>query len=296
MHCHTTLKRPQDLTLNNVRHYILEDLRKYNKKYKKEYGQMTVCFDNTHGGNWRKDFFPEYKAGRKIARTKSTFEWDKFFGFFDIVKQELKDHFPYKIIDIPLLEADDIIGHLCEYRMMGEPIMIVSADHDFGQLQRYGKDIKQWSYITRKYIVQKKPLEYLKEHIIRGDSGDGVPNIYSDNDVFIDVTKKQKSIMTKDLEHWMTLPVQEVKKELVKNLLTKVKKPTLEQVSAAFETINTNWIRNEQMVDLSLLPEQYVKLIEEELEKPITAKANKLYSYFLKNKLTIMINYLDEFL
>ena len=296
MNVHTVLKKPADLTLNNVRHYILEDLRRYNKKYRKDYGNMVICYDNTHGGNWRHDYFPEYKAARKINRKKSTFEWDKFFGFFDIVKQELKDYFPYKIIDIPLLEADDVVGHLCEYKMMGEPIMIISADHDFGQLQRYGDDVKQYSYITRKYIKQKQPLQYLKEHIIRGDAGDGVPNIYSDNDVFINKDKKQKSIMTKDLERWMLMPEQEVKKELAKNLLKKVKKPTLEQCQAAMDTINTNWIRNEQMVDLSLLPKQYVKLIEDDLELPVTAKANKLYSYFLKNKLTIMINYLDDFL
>jgi len=290
-HVHTNFKNPADLTLNNLRHYVLSDIKKYNKKYREKYGDLVLCHDNTAGaGYWRRDYFPEYKANRKKARDAAVFDWETFFEYFEIVKEELQKWFPYKQISIPKCEGDDIIGWICQHKDPFEKIMIISADKDFKQLQ-VSPDIRQWSYNTNEYLKAPGPL-YLKEHIIRGDGGDGVPNIYSDGDTFINPSKRQFPVSTKDIQRWIHIPKNIVIEELAAKLC-KFKKISHQ---AALKIIKENWIRNESMVNLHKVPEEYQILIEEAFNKTPSAKSNRLYSYFLKNKMTLMINYIEDFL
>lgn len=298
MNCHTTLKNPADLTMENVRHYVLEDIRRYNKKYRGKYGQLIICMDNTHNGNWRKHYFPEYKAKRKEGRDKSVFNWTLFFEYFEQIKNELKEFFPYIIIDQPGTEADDAIGWLAETKMINEPMMIISADKDFKQLQKYA-DVKQYSYIVRKQIDESYPLRYIKEHTIRGDAADGIPNVMSDDNVFITPGKKQKSIMTKDMDRWLKLPLSIVKEELAMKLVIKPTEKNLNNeftFEQALEKIEANWKRNTRMVDLEYVPDFFKNKFQEQFDTPPKGKSNRLYSYFIKKNLPIMINFIDDFL
>ena len=56
-----------------IRHMILNSLRMYNVRHRKEYGNMVLACD---GGSWRKEIFPQYKAHRKASRDSSGLDWD----------------------------------------------------------------------------------------------------------------------------------------------------------------------------------------------------------------------------
>ena len=184
-----------------VRHMILNSLRMYNLKYRKEYGQMVLACD---GGSWRREIFPQYKANRKTSRDASGLDWKEFFRILGMVRDEVKEHLPYKVIHIQNVEADDVIGTLTEKTQNfgeHEPVMIISADKDFIQLQQY-PNVRQFSPMTKAFVKENKPFKYLYEHIMRGDSGDGIPNVLSPDNTFVDKIR-QKPISTKKIEQWI---------------------------------------------------------------------------------------------
>ena len=168
-----------ELTEGFLRHLILNTIRMYSKKYKDEYGQVVLACDG--GNSWRKGIFPQYKAHRKKAREESTMDWKLFFELLNMIREEIKENFPYKVIHLDRTEADDVIAVLIEQTQefgKNEPVMIISSDGDFIQLQKY-KNVKQFSPIQKKMVTDSNPHLYLFEHIMRGDSGDGIPNILS---------------------------------------------------------------------------------------------------------------------
>tara|TARA_R110002096_G_scaffold171172_1_gene343896 strand:- start:796 stop:1620 length:825 start_codon:yes stop_codon:yes gene_type:complete len=187
---------------NMIRHMILNSIRMYNKKYRKEYGQMVICADGA--GYWRKDYFPVYKGMRKKNRDEqSTVDWGEIFRILNLVREELKEHFPYKVIHLDGCEADDVIGALTiNTQEFGqhEPVMIISSDKDFIQLHKYN-NVKQFSPIQKKFVVDKNPRTYKFEHICRGDKGDGIPNILSADNAIMDGIR-QSPITKKKLEFW----------------------------------------------------------------------------------------------
>lgn len=217
-----------------IRHIILNSLRMYNVKYREEYGQMVIACDG--GATWRKEKFPQYKANRKKSREQSNIDWKMLFEILNVVREELKQFMPYKVIHVQGVEADDVIATLVETTQefgCNEKVMIVSSDHDFVQLQRY-PNVKQFSPMQKKAIVEKDPVRYLQEHILRGDSGDGVPNVLSPDDVFVS-GGRQKPLMEKRIN------------EFIKdwdNLGSKLDPETLR-----------NFHRNQAMVDLSKIPD-----------------------------------------
>ena len=79
-----------------VRHMVLNSLRLYRRKFVDEYGELVICCDDKN--NWRKDFFPLYKANRKKDRGESSLDWPKIFDVLDKIKSELRENFPYKVI------------------------------------------------------------------------------------------------------------------------------------------------------------------------------------------------------
>ena len=130
-----------------LRHMILNSLRMYRTMYKKDFGELVLACDGKN--NWRRNYYPQYKANRKKGREESDFDWAEAFRIVNKVREELRENFPYKVIHVDECEADDIIGTLCENSQefgQYEDIMIVSADKDFLQLQRY-KNVRQLSLI-----------------------------------------------------------------------------------------------------------------------------------------------------
>ena len=176
-----------------IRHLTLNSLRIYKNKFK-NYGDMVLVFDS--GNYWRKEIFPPYKGVRKAKQEEKKEEWKRIWNFIRTIKKELTETFPYKVMSVKRTEADDVIAYLSKKYHTTEKIMIVSSDKDFQQLQRY-PNVLQYSPKTKSKIITPDPKQFLIEHIIRGDSSDGIPNILSDDDALIDPDKRQKRLTKK---------------------------------------------------------------------------------------------------
>jgi len=192
----------EQLSEGLVRHMILNSLRSYNVKYREEYGEMVIACDG--GNTWRKQIFPQYKASRKKNREESGLDWAEFFRILGVVRDEIRENLPFKVVHLQGVEADDIIATLTEKTQdfgQGQPVMIISSDTDFVQLHRY-KNVKQFSPMKKAMIKEADPVRYLQEHILRGDSGDGVPNVLSADDVFVS-GGRQSPIRAKLIDEWV---------------------------------------------------------------------------------------------
>jgi 5'-3' exonuclease len=253
-----------------VRHMILNSLRMYNLKYRKEYGTMVLACD---GGSWRKEIFPQYKASRKTSRDASGLDWNEFFRILSVVRDEVKEHLPYKVVHIQNIEADDIIGTLTENHWYLErgPVMIISADKDFIQLQRY-PNVRQFSPMTKAFVKENKPFNYLYEHIMRGDSGDGIPNVLSPDNTFVDKIR-QKPISTKKIEQWIA------------------SYDNLDKVMD--EATYRNFQRNQALIDLNKVPRDKKALIINTFES-VKPNSNVL-NYLISKRCTQLIECAEEF-
>ena len=167
-----------------IRHLVLNNLRYYRSKFNEEYGELVICCDSKH--YWRRDYFPHYKANRKKDRASSGYDWNFIFESLNSVRDEIKTHFPYKVLEIYGAEADDIIATLVKSNDGDTPNLIVSSDKDFIQLHRF--NVKQYSPVSKKFVNGSDPIGYLREHIIKGDRSDGVPNVLSPDDTFTILT------------------------------------------------------------------------------------------------------------
>jgi len=169
-----------------IRHMVFNTIRMYKTKFEKEYGKVIMACDGAN--NWRRGAFPQYKASRRKNREKSTFDWDKAFQILNDLRDDIRENFPYKLIHIDGCEADDIIGTIVEYTQeFGnyDQVMIISADKDFVQLQT-NDNVRQFSPLTKKFVAEQNPHLYAKTHVFRGDGGDGVPNVLSGDNTFVD--------------------------------------------------------------------------------------------------------------
>jgi 5'-3' exonuclease len=252
--------------INIVRHMTLNSLKKYRKEYFDEYGELVICCDGKH--SWRREFFPQYKAMRKSGREASSVDWGEIFEMFNQLKREIKENFPYRVIQVDTAEADDIIGTLIiRQREEGEKVLIVSSDKDFIQLQRE-ENVFQYSPATKKFLNGVDPQEYLKEHILRGDKGDGIPNVLSGDNAIVDRIR-QTPIRKKNLELWMngSLPSEH---------------------TLRFE-------RNTELIDLRYTPwDIQNKILEQKNQEPI-GNRNLLPTYFEEHKLEVLEKHINDF-
>jgi len=240
------------------------------KTFRKEYGEVVLCCDNRK--YWRKEFFPFYKAGRKKTREKSTLDWHAIFDMLAKFKQELKENFPYKVIDVESAEADDIIGTLVPRHAAHEKILILSSDGDFLQLQRWGENVKQYNPALKKFLKSENPLLELEEKIIRGDKGDGIPNVFSPSDCFV-----------RDLRQ----------KPITKGTLDKLLKENVENWSD--ENARIGYSRNKTLIDLKCIPVEIKEKIINTYEETKPANKQKMLNYFIQNKLTNLMDVIEEF-
>lgn len=254
---------------NLIRHMVLNSLRSYRSKYKEKYGELVICCDNRH--YWRKEIFPYYKAGRKKTREASEIDWTKVFETLNIIRDEIKDNFPYKVIDIQGAEADDIIGTLARKYHAHEKILVLSGDKDFMQLQRY-PNVDQFSPIMKRWLRTDDPMAFLKEHVIKGDRGDGIPNFLSSDDVFV-VGGRQRPVSKKKLETWIGSDPEQFCDE---NMLR-------------------NFKRNEQLIDLTKTPQSIVDDIINTFENYEVPSRSGLLNYFVQNKMKLMLDSIQEF-
>ena len=257
-----------------VRHMILNSLRMYRSKFKQEFGELVLCFDSRH--YWRRDHFPNYKAGRKKSRESSNLDWDAIFGCLNDIKQELKDVFPYKFVEVYGAEADDVIAALClELEYDNGKTLILSGDKDFIQLHRF-RNVSQYSPITKKMMVNDNPHQYLDEHILKGDSSDGVPNVLSPDNTFVDGIR-QKPLSKKKIEEWtgeILVPV---------------------EMAIPDGEVKRNFQRNQQLIDLSKTPKEIFLACLKEYQDSPEGDRSKLLNYFTKKRLKNLTESIGEF-
>jgi len=275
----------KDITPNVslVRHMIANSLRGYKVKFGKEFGEIVIACDSRN--YWRKQVFAHYKAGRKKAREESGYDWKSIFEALSLVRDEIHEYFPYKVINTDGAEADDVIATLAEWSQTHDlreippfsmtetkPFLIISGDYDFIQLQKY-KNVKQYSSIQKKYVTTNTtPEKYVLEHTIRGDKGDGIPNAFSHDDCLVK-GERQKSISVKKLNGWLEDPT------------------TLPND----EEFLTRYYRNKTLVDFTQIPANIKnEIINNFMQQPNKNKS-KMLDYFIKNKMKTMLDVLEEF-
>ena len=277
----TKSREDVSIDINLLRHVVINTIRSLKVKFEREYGELVIACDSKN--YWRKKVFPYYKANRKKAREESGLDWSAIFDCITTIKDELKVFFPYKVLDVETAEADDIIATLVEWNQLNNiiakglieepaPVLIISGDHDFIQLQKY-KNVKQYSPVQKKFIKpDTSPEEYVLEHIIKGDRGDGIPNVLSDDECIIK-GERQKSVSQKKLQEWIKTP-----ESMPKDV-----------------GFLRNLHRNRALIDLSYIPgDLRYNIINTFTEAPSKDKS-QLLNYFIQNRMKLMMEHIGEF-
>ena len=249
-----------------LRHTVLNSIRQYKHQFRHvDHGGFVICCDSPK--NWRKESFPEYKANRKKRRETDSTDWTSLFEFLHQMIADLREYFPYKVMRVESAEADDIIAVLTQEEMKN-PTTIISSDKDFIQLQKY-EGVQQWSPLTKSF-VKGNPEESLWEKLIKGDVGDGVPNILSSDDTLVTEGKRQRPVSKKKMELWKT------------------------DRSDWNEDMKRNFNRNEMMVDLEKTPESIrINIINQFREQ--VPPHGRLMEYFTEKRLKNLMEHIEEF-
>jgi len=276
-------KQDPQVNLPLLRHMVLNTIRSYKKRWGNEFGDIVIACDNRH--YWRRQYYPYYKASRKATRESSGMDWNEIFGALNLIRDEIAEYLPYPLIDVDGAEADDVIGTLAEYsqtigeegplfadEIVPDPFLIVSGDHDFKQLQKF-PNVRQWAPAQKRWVKIKGPADQvLLEHIIIGDKGDGIPNMLSDDDVFVE-GKRQRPIRKVLLNKWKTLPPEEF---------------------VTGETAH-GYTRNSTLIDLTKTPEDIKEAIINSYVSQLGGNRNQLLNYFIENKMDRLIDIIDDF-
>ena len=253
-----------EISEDMLRHMILNSLRSYQKKYGNEYGDMVLCTDAANP--WRRDYFPLYKANRKKSRDKDDKDWGLIFDTLHKVKQEIKENFPYRFMYVEKCEADDIIAVLTKHAK--EDVLIVSGDKDFQQLHKY-EYVKQWSPNLNKMIVQDDAEGFLKEHTLRGDKSDGIPNILSNDNCLAEGIRQTP---------------------LRKALFDAYMRITIENDDKYYR----NYLRNQTLIDFDFIPQEIEDSVLSEYENT-TPVTGKVFDYLVNHRLNDLLNNVEDF-
>lgn len=259
-----------DVDENLVRHMILNSIRMYRSKHKQKFGEVVICTDGFK--NWRRDAFPPYKHKRKDARKESKMDWNELFRITNLVLEEIKENLPYKVVEVEEVEADDIIGTLCEDSQefgKGEDILIVSSDKDFVQLQKYS-NVSQYSPMKKSMIKEKLPRKQLMELILKGDTSDGIPNVLSGDNVFVEGIRQTP-----------------LRQAAIDKLTTDPK--------CMGDEIYRNYLRNKKLIDLTETPEPLKQKIINNftIQKPSSGK--NVLNYLMEKRCKMLIESVGDF-
>jgi hypothetical protein len=108
--------------------------------------------------------------------------------------------------------------------------------------------------------------------IIRGDKGDGIPNILSADNVIVDGIR-QKSITEVKIGQWMNQPPEDFCNELMLR----------------------NFNRNRMLIDLTQIPETLKQSIIDTYETTQVHTKQVFLNYMIANRLTNLIGSINEF-
>lgn len=269
----TIISQKLELNEDLIRHVILNQVRQYRTMFKDKYGEIVVCADGPH--SWRRDVYPQYKQKRRENRKKDSTDWTEVFRILDTVREELLEFFPYKGLKFDNCEADDIIGTLVEYTQeLGnyEPVMIVSADKDFIQLQKYD-NVDQYSYVTKKAVKDPNPRLYLQTQILKGDSIDGIPNILSDDTCLVE-GRRQHPLRQNKIDELISVVAD----------------------GPSDDEWYRNYQRNKKLIDLAETPERLKKqIIDTYEEQDNWNNKGKVFPYMVDKRLKMLMESVTEF-
>ena len=256
-----------ELEEDMVRHMILNSVRMYRTMFNEDYGEIVLAYDSR--AYWRKEIFPQYKSNRRKNREEDDKDWDSIFGVLNSIKEEIKEFLPYKVVEVYGAEADDVIATLCKH-YQDEKVMIVSGDKDFIQLQKYD-NVKQYSPITKKLVDGVDPKVYIKEHVLKGDKSDGVPNVLSPDHTFTDELR-QRPLTSKKLESILAQDIDELDDE-----------------------IKRNYQRNDKLINLDNIPKTLESEILNSFNEASYGDRSGLLNYFIEKRLTSLTENIGEF-
>ena len=266
-------KRQNDVDENLVRHMVLNSLRMYRSRFGDEYGELVLCYDSKK--YWRRDYFPNYKSNRKKDREASGLDWNLIFETLNNIRDEIRDNFPYKVLEVEGAEADDCIAGIVDYVSKTptayEKVLILSGDKDFIQLQKHNF-VKQFSPVLKKFVNGQDPHLYIREHILKGDRSDGVPNFLSADDTFVNELR-QKPLAKKKIATWVEL----------------------EPEDFCTEEMMRNYQRNKTLIDLECIPVVLKEQILIDYLKPPVGDRSKLLNYFISKRLKNLMNDIGDF-
>lgn len=249
---------------------VLDTIRANIKKFKRLYGP-TVVISIDDKEYWRRGIFPQYKHSRKESRDASIFDWGSIFTALNTIKLEFKEILPYKVLCVPKAESDDIIAVLSKRYCTTDTVVIVSGDKDFNQLSCDG--VSQYSPVQKQFLKISDPSKALKELIIRGDKGDGIPNILSGDDSFTHKIR-QKPIREDKLAIWLNQKPEEF---------------------CTNETMLRNFRRNEMLIDFNFIPSEIAGSISKAFDECETPSRGKLFDYLVSQKMSQLVECVDEF-
>jgi hypothetical protein len=271
-----------ELNEGMVRHMVLNTIRMLNSRHRTEYGQLVIATDST---SWRKEVFPYYKANRKKKKDESELDWPAIFNIMETIKSELREFFPYPVVSVRGAEADDIIATLVkDIRLEIEPTLILSGDKDFVQLHKY-PNVKQYDPTRKKFIDCKSaatsqgytkaaslsPENFLAEHILRGDSGDGVPNVLSPDNCLV-IGERQKAMTAKRTEALLAGNLNEMDPEYL-----------------------ARYKRNMNLIDLEYIPVPIIDAILDDYENQVKKPKHDLLNYFISRRLKNLLSSIGDF-
>jgi len=258
-------KIEDEINIDTVRRSIVRVIGRIARKFKGEYGKLILCYDDK--SYWRRQVFPYYKMNRKQERQNSKYDWDQVFSVLNKIRDELRNYFPYHVLQVEGAEADDIIATLVRQngvKSIPEPILILSADKDFIQLHRH-PFVRQYDPIRNRWIEDADPIMYLQEHIIRGDRSDGIPNILTCDDAI--VTGK---------------PQKKMSKEKINSLASMDPNKFTNFIRLR------NWKRNSELIDFAKIPEAVVERILS-YYRSYRVKENISLDYFISHNIQDLI-------
>ena len=256
-----------------VRHMVLNSLRMYRTKFGDKFGELVLTYDSRR--YWRRDYFPNYKANRKKSRESSSLDWNSIFQSLNAIRDEIRETFPYKVVEVEGAEADDCIAAIVQHISVTpnefEQILILSGDKDFIQLHKHNF-VKQYSPVLKKFINNIDPSIYIREHVLRGDTSDGVPNFLSPDNTFVDELR-QKPISKKKIADWIESKPEDV----------------------FTEEMMRNYQRNKTLIDLECIPKELVGRILEAYREPPQGDRSKLLNYFIQKRLKNLMADIGDF-
>ena len=264
------ISKQHEMSEDLIRHMAINTIRANVKQFKSKYPNVILCCDNKH--YWRKDYFPFYKSQRKVDREASGLDWSMIFDTLNRLRDEMKTYFPYKVLDVDGAEADDVIAVLTARLAPSAPVLILSSDKDFGQLQKY-PNVTQYSPILKKFIKIDDSKSFIREHVLKGDRGDGIPNFLSPDNTFA-AGERQKVLNTKRLQEWIAQDA---------------------ETFCTTDVMLRGFKRNQMLVDFDYIPDDIRGKIVEAFDNTKMASKEKMLNYFIDKGLKVMIESISDF-